>query len=388
MVSSNRSAADRSSVRTLVIRSGVDMAVRVLVSGGGIGGLTAAAALTQRGIEVDLVEREAAWRTNGAGISINPNGDRVLRDLGLDEAVSDAGFRIETLQLMNPVGTSIGEFPFGQWPGVGGSIAIHRDPLQRVLVEAASGARLALGKTVREIDVGDRAARVTFDDGSRSEYDVVVVAEGIRSTTRAAVFGPVHPRPTGQMYWRTAVDQVFVDMLTMVADEDRFVSLIPLGRGQTYIAVQTRSDPIAVEPGKRIASMRTATDGIGGPVRAVIDAIRSDDDVFVGPAEEVADIHWRQSRVILIGDAAHALSPSFGQGANLAIEDAYVLAEELASIDDVDAALDAFVVRRQPRVAFVQEQTAERIELVNRGANQRDLYAATQLVETHLSAPI
>ena len=102
----------------------------------------------------------------------------------------------------------------------------------------------------------------------------------------------------------------------------------------------------------------------------------------------MADIHWRQSRVVLIGDAAHALSPSFGQGANLAIEDAYVLAEELASTDDVDAALDAFVARREPRVAFVQEKTAERIELVNRGASQRDLYAATQLVEAHLSAPI
>ena len=102
----------------------------------------------------------------------------------------------------------------------------------------------------------------------------------------------------------------------------------------------------------------------------------------------MADIHWRQSRVVLIGDAAHALSPSFGQGANLAFEDAYVLAEELASTDDVDAALDAFVARREPRVAFVQEKTAERIELVNRGASQRDLSAATQLVEAHLSAPI
>jgi FAD-dependent urate hydroxylase len=183
------------------------------------------------------------------------------------------------------------------------------------------------------------------------------------------------------------VPEVLVDMLTMVADEGRYVSLMPIGGGQTYIAAQTRSAPIAVEPGERIASMRAATEGMAGPVPAVIDAIRSDDDVFVGPAEEVAEIHWRQSRVVLIGDAAHALSPSFGQGANLAIEDAYVLAEELASTDDVGAALDAFVARREPRVAFVQEKTAERIALVNRGAN-RDLYAATQLVEAHLSAPI
>jgi 2-polyprenyl-6-methoxyphenol hydroxylase-like FAD-dependent oxidoreductase len=88
---------------------------------------------------------------------------------------------------------------------------------------------------------------------------------------------------------------------------------------------------------------------VAGPVPAALDAIRSDDDVFVGPAEEVPDIHWRQSRIVLIGDAAHALSPAFGQGANLAIEDALVLAEELASTDNLDAALDAFVARREPR---------------------------------------
>jgi 2-polyprenyl-6-methoxyphenol hydroxylase-like FAD-dependent oxidoreductase len=317
-----------------------------------------------------------------------PNGERVLRDLGLDGAVVDAGFRLETLRVMDAAGTSFGEFPFERWPGVGGSIAIHRDALQQVLLEAASGARLTLGMTVEGINDGGSAAQVTFSDGSVADYDVVAVAEGIRSTTRTTVFGPVKPRQTGQMYWRTAVPGLLVDMLTMVADKDRFVSIMPLGRGQTYIAVQTRSAPIPVEPGVRIASMRTATDGIAGPVPAVIDAIQSDEDVFVGPAEDVDDIHWRESRVVLIGDAAHALSPSFGQGANLAFEDAYVLAEELAFTDGVDAALDAFVARREPRVAFVQKKTAERIALVNRGASQRDLSAAMQLISAHLSTPI
>lgn len=362
--------------------------MRVLVSGGGIGGLTAAIALTQRGIDVDLVERGASWQTTGAGISLNPNGDRVFRDLGLDGDVADAGFRIEVLRLLDAAGTSIGEFPYGPWLGVGGAIAIHRDALQQVLVKAASSSRLTLGRTVSRVDDDGSAVRVTFHDGSVATYAVVVVAEGIRSTTRTTVFGPVQARPVGQMYWRTAVSEPVVDLLTMVTAEDRFVSLIPLSPTQTYISVQARSDPFPVAPGERIASMRAATDGIAGPVSAAIDAIPSDDDVFVGPAEELVDIHWRHSRVVLIGDAAHALSPSFGQGANLALEDAYVLAEELASTDDVDSALDGFVARRKPRVAFVQEKTAERIALLNRGASQDDLLAASQLVEAHLSAPI
>jgi 2-polyprenyl-6-methoxyphenol hydroxylase-like FAD-dependent oxidoreductase len=134
--------------------------------------------------------------------------------------------------------------------------------------------------------------------------------------------------------------------------------------------------------------MRAACAGLTGPVPGALDTIRSDDDVFAGMAEEVPDIHWRHSRVILVGDAAHALSPAFAQGANLALEDAVVLAEELASTDDFDASLDAYVARREPRVGFVQQKTAERIALVNQGASQRDLAAAAQLISAHLTAPI
>jgi FAD-dependent urate hydroxylase len=365
----------------------VVIAVRVLVSGGGVAGLAAAAALTQRGIEVDLIERGTSWRTNGAGISLYPNGERALRALGLDQAVADAGFRVETMRMMDAAGSVLGEFPGERWQGVGGIIAIHRDALQRLLLEAASGARLTLGMTVHGIEDTGEGARVTFGDGSNAEYPLVVVAEGIRSTTRAAVFGPFHPRPVGQMYWRTAVPEALTDMLTMVSDEDRFVALLPLGHGQTYISVQTRSPDLAVQAGDRVATMRAACAGMAGPVPAALDAIGSDDDVFVGPAEAVSDIHWRQSRIVLIGDAAHALSPAFAQGANLAIEDALVLAEELASTDNLDAALDAFVARREPRVSFVQEKTAERIALVNSGS-PRDLLAANQLLGAYLSAPI
>jgi 2-polyprenyl-6-methoxyphenol hydroxylase-like FAD-dependent oxidoreductase len=368
--------------------SEVVTSVRVLVSGGGIAGLAAATALTQQGIDVDLVERSTSWRTNGAGISLYPNGERVLRDLGLVDAVVDAGQRIETLRVMDAAGVSAGEFPFERWPGVGGVIAIHRDALQEVLVRAAYRARISLGSSVARIDDTGSGVSVTFGDGSQADYSVVIVAEGIRSTTRAAVFGAFQPRPVGQMYWRTAVPEAVVDMLTMIAGKDRFVSLVPLGHGQTYIAVQTRSAPVEIEPDERIATMRSVCTGLGGPVPGALDAVRSDDDVFVGPAEEVVEICWRRSRVVLIGDASHALSPSFAQGANLALEDAYVLADELAAAGDVDAALDSFVRRREPRVAFVQEKTTERIALVNSGAGQQDLYAASQLVSAHLSAPI
>jgi 2-polyprenyl-6-methoxyphenol hydroxylase-like FAD-dependent oxidoreductase len=367
---------------------GGDAAVRVLVTGGGIAGLAAAAALTQRGIEVDLIERSTSWRTRGAAITLYPNGERALRALGVDGAVVDAGFRVETMRIMDAAGSVVGEFPGERWPGVGGVIAIHRDALQNVLLEAASKARLTLGLTVSGIHDDGSIVRATLADGSEASYSVVVVAEGIRSTTRDAVFGAVQPRSVDQMYWRTAVASELVYMLTMVLDEERFVTLMPLGNGQTYVAVQSRSIRPTVQHDERIATMRAACAGLAGPVPGALDAVRSDDDVFVGIAEEVPDILWRRSRVVLVGDAAHALSPALAQGASLALEDAVVLAEELASSDDVVAGLDAFVTRREPRVAFVQQKTAERIALVNRGASQRDLAAAAQLTSAHLMAPI
>src|SRR4051794_35731787 len=204
--------------------------MRVLVSGGGIGGLAAATALTQRGIDVDLVEHSTSWRTNGAGITLNPNGERALRALGLDTAVIEAGHRLENLRLMDTSGSVIGEFPHERWPGVGGVIGIHRDALQGVLVEAASAARVALGMEVRTTNDTGTGVQVTLGDGSVGAYDVVVVAEGIRSATRSAVFGPFEPRPVGQMYWRAAVNESLTDMLTTINDTNRYVVLMPLGQ--------------------------------------------------------------------------------------------------------------------------------------------------------------
>src|SRR4051794_41824952 len=99
--------------------------MRVLVSGGGIGGLAAATALTQRGIDVDLIERATSWRTNGAGITLNPNGERALRALGLDAAVADAGQRGGTMRGMDAAGSGLGGVSGESWAGGGGGPALH-----------------------------------------------------------------------------------------------------------------------------------------------------------------------------------------------------------------------------------------------------------------------
>jgi 2-polyprenyl-6-methoxyphenol hydroxylase-like FAD-dependent oxidoreductase len=224
-----------------------------------------------------------------------------------------------------------------------------------------------MGTTVASLrDHGDRV-EVALTDGTGHEVELVVGADGIRSRVRDLAIGRLTPRYVGQMYWRGSVDDAIVDTATMLFDKDRFVALLPLGLGVTYIALQEHC-PAPTDTG----SLDRFAD-FGGPVPAAIDALRADGTAHFGPAEEIERDEWRAGRVILIGDAAHACSPTLAQGGSLAIEDAIVLAELLAGGSDTDAALDAFVARRQPRAAWVRERTHHQIELLNAGAPHEHL---------------
>jgi 2-polyprenyl-6-methoxyphenol hydroxylase-like FAD-dependent oxidoreductase len=339
----------------------------VLIVGGGIGGLCLAGALTRRGVACQIVERDPEWTTVGAGISFYPNGLRALRRLGLADAAVAAGAVIDRVRTCARDGTVVSEFPGECWEGVGRTFAIHRRALQRIFLDALDGVPVHMGTTVRSLDDRGTVVEVELTDGTQLVADVVVGADGIRSRVRDLAIGRLPPRYVGQMYWRGSVDDAIVDTATMLFDRNRFVALLPLGAGVTYIALQEhRARPSAVGSLDRFADF-------GGPVPRAIDALRTDGTAHFGPAEEIERDEWRSGRVILIGDAAHACSPTLAQGGSLAIEDAIVLADLLAGEPDTDRALDAFVARRQPRAAWVRERTHHQIELLNAGAPHEHL---------------
>ncbi|HUP75862.1 MAG TPA: FAD-dependent monooxygenase [Acidimicrobiales bacterium] len=339
----------------------------VLIVGGGIGGLCLAAALARRGIACEIVEREPAWTTVGAGISFYPNGVRALNRLGLGEAVVSAGAKIEQVRTCSRDGVVVSEFPGECWEGIGQTFAIHRAALQQVLLDAIGGVPVHMDATVASLlDRGD-AVDVTLTNGSSVTAALVVGADGIRSRVRDLCIGRLQPRYVGQMYWRGAVEHDLVDTATMLFDKDRFVALLPLGSGTTYVALQQHSPQPFVD-----ASLDRFAD-FGGPTPPAIEMLRADPNLHFGPAEEVERDEWRSGRVLLIGDAAHACSPTLAQGGSLAIEDAVVLAELLASPLSIDGALDEFVARRQPRAQWVRARTHHQIELLNAGAPHEHL---------------
>jgi 2-polyprenyl-6-methoxyphenol hydroxylase-like FAD-dependent oxidoreductase len=354
----------------------------VLIVGGGIGGLCLAAALTQRGIYCEVVEREPAWTTVGAGISFYPNGVRALRRLGLGEAAVSAGAVIERVRTCARDGAIVSEFPGEHWEGIGQTFAIHRAALQRLLLDVVGTVPVHMGATVESLDDRGDAVDVVLTNGMSRTAAVVVGADGIRSRVRELCVGRMQPRYVGQMYWRGAVGEDLVDTATMLFDKDRFIALLPLGSATTYVALQQHSpEPFSDASLDRFADF-------GGPAPRAIESLRADPNVHFGPAEEIERDEWRSGRILLIGDAAHACSPTLAQGGSLAIEDAIVLAELLASQLSVDDALDAFVDRRRPRAQWVRDRTHHQIELLNAGAPHDHLARGMRETYTRLAEDV
>jgi 2-polyprenyl-6-methoxyphenol hydroxylase-like FAD-dependent oxidoreductase len=362
----------------------------ILVVGAGIGGLSLTIALAQRGVPCEVVERETTWTTVGAGIALYPNGMRVLRDLGVERAVESHGHVIDRVHTMTRDGTVVADFAGEVWDGVGSTVAIHRPALQHILVGAVDLARVRMGVTVRALRPDDEGVTVDFTDGSAGHYELVVGADGIRSTVRALAFGAHDPGYVGQMYWRTTVPAEVVPCSTMLFDHDRFVALLPLGAGLTYLAAQVHTDAPFEEPADgRIRRLRARFADFGGPVPAALDALLDESSLHVGAAEEIDRDEWRAGRVVLIGDAAHACSPTLAQGGSLAMEDAILLADLVAGAGtDLDGALARFVDRREPRARWVRTRTHRQIRMLNEGAPHDHLAAGMRETYAELARPI
>ena len=377
-----------------VIRSSSDQvaecaAVSVLIVGGGIGGLFLGASLYRRGIPCEIVERQSEWTTTGAAITLFPNGMRALRELGLDEIVQSRGAPVGMVTALDRNGAVVREDPPEMWDGVGRMVTIHRRALQEILLEAAGDVPVRMGTTVQSINQSDTVVDVRLSDNSELQVDLLVGADGIRSQVRALCFEDTPPKYVGQMYWRTALHEPVIDQPTMMVDAGRFVALLPLGAGLTYLSVQLQTDvPIIGVPANDTELLRKTFADFGEPMTRALRALQTAEPVHFGPAEEIVRDKWQSGRVILIGDAAHACSPVLAQGGSLAMEDGVVLSELLGELADIDRALADFVRRREPRCRMVRERTVQRIAMLNSGADGVDIAENMRATYAQLAEPI
>jgi salicylate hydroxylase len=350
---------------------------RIAVIGAGIGGLTFAAALRAAGTRCDVFEQARELAEVGAGVQLAPNATRPLRCLGAGPALDRHAVRIEAMEHLGWAGDPIARTVFGaeceRMFGVP-YLAVHRAHLQRALLDVVDHTRLRLGRTVARLEPAGDGVRLTFDDDTTYDADLVVGADGIHSVVREVLVRDA-PVFAGLGVFRGLVP---VDDLPPAAREPsirmwlgpgrHFVCYpVAAGRLLSFAAIAPLRDaPVESwsAPGDP-ADLVAAFDGWQGLISDVTRAAR---DVRRWALYDRPPLHtWSTDRVTLIGDAAHPMLPFLAQGANQAVEDAVELAAGLAGAPaaEIPAALAAYAAARVARTAAIQRASRGHAEYLH-----------------------
>jgi 2-polyprenyl-6-methoxyphenol hydroxylase-like FAD-dependent oxidoreductase len=361
---------------------------RVLVVGAGVGGLTAALALRQSGLEVEVFERasDPGQILVGGGLHLWPNGMRGLQRIGLEALVRGAGETITRLDWLSPDGELLASADVAVTARAVGApaVGIRRADLLAVLLGAVGEGTVRFGAELVGFTLEDGCVTVSFRDGDTAGGDVLVAADGLQSAARTQVLGETELRAPGiDVYQATLEGDARPLARTLFAETwgpGVRVGHYPVRAGTFWFAfVRRGAEPSpAASPKETLLEL---TDGWAAPAARLIDetpaaAIGRSEIVGRDPVER-----WGDGRMTLLGDAAHPMTPFTGQGACQAIEDAVVLAACLR--DDPDAAgLRRYEARRLPRTSEITRrswaaaQSAARRDRAPRHAGGRS-FAAT-----------
>jgi 2-polyprenyl-6-methoxyphenol hydroxylase-like FAD-dependent oxidoreductase len=333
---------------------------RILITGGGIAGLSLATALHRQGFAAELVERSKEWPAIGAGINLPANGIRALRALGVGKAVEQAGALIRRWGFFDQMGEMLCDTDLEElWGDVGPCIGIERVKLHQALLAGAAGVPSRLAIAVASVAQANGTVFVGFSDGSSGDYNLVVGADGIYSTVGTVTMRAEPPEYAGQMVWRSisATRPEGVTNMMVLLGDNRYFGLVPMGDGRTYgfgvVGGPRFDDPLT----GRLERFRPCFEAFGGPVPEYLASLECDEQLHFSPIEWVDRARLYSNQVVLIGDAAHAGPPHMGEGGCMAMEDALVLAEVLRSEHSIEKALRAYVTRRRPRTDWVQQQS-------------------------------
>ena len=372
----------------------------VMIAGGGIGGLCAAIALHQRGINARVYEAVPQVKPVGAGILLAPNALTILARLGLEQEALRCGLRLDELgvdcfgildaqgRMLLP-GFALQQMrqQFGY-----GLVALARAELHALLLAALPDGAVVLGKRIQQLRESATAVMLSFDDGSTVQETVLIGADGLRSVVRQHLFPQVSPQYSGQTSYRGMLDWPLAKLGEVPCAEiwgaQLRVGYTPVSATRVYwyaTRLAPQGEATVDMAQTKIALLERAAD-MPELVQQLI-AATPDDLVLRTDISDLPKLpSWHRGRIVLLGDAAHAMTPNLGQGGCQAIEDGYALAQCLARATTLEDGFVAFERVRKARADQVVATARQLGSIVHLGANwQRSLRnTALRMLPTRL----
>lgn len=336
--------------------------MKIVIVGAGIGGLTLGLALRRHGHEVQILERRAEFSDEGAGVVLGPNVMAAVKLLDLDRPIQAAGRAVSFMNITDERGRVLARSSYRVSALPLAGVAIHRSRLHHILRERFDGV-LELGAEARDSSFGEHPSLSLRD--RRIDCDLIVGADGIRSQVRQALAPAFKTRYSGTTCFRYVVDEQWTDEVYEQWGPGKRVGVVPLGHGQTYVFLTLNRPPRAPKSFTTVAEFRALWSGFVGPAERALHALDDLDKVLHNDLEDgLAPRFWARG-VVLLGDAAHAVTPNMGQGAGLAIEDACCLANLLSRFTDhasssaasLDESLARYESLRRPRAEWILRQS-------------------------------
>ena len=357
---------------------------KALIVGGGIAGLSSAIALSRAGVHCDVVEVGRSW--GGASIGISGRAADALAELGVYDdcyAAATPFQRDSTVaQQLDAAGTLVSSGPpRPDWPGSKVALGVYRKALLESLASHAQrgGASIRIGVTAKTIDDQPDAALVRFSDDSEDRYDLVIGADGINSSIRALVF-PDAPKPaySGQFSLRWMVEGSPIGQEGWYTSPVGRLGFYNLPKDVTYVAAVFNIPEIRWMDKAEVHALFTELlDSFTAP--AIVEMrsrLTPDAELIARPFEWLlVPDSWHRGRTLLIGDAAHATTAHLGMGGGMALEDAVVLGQCVATSQSLDEALALFMARRYSRVRTVVETSLALSQQEQRGAPRSEAVA-------------